>query len=209
MAQAAIGPGMGIFSRHAKVLEADGSSMSVRTALQFINAALDEFLAEQEGELDAETRFAVTWFETRGYESGPYGEAEVLATARAISVAGVAEAGLLHSAGGRVRLLRRDEIAADWDPTHDRRLTVWEATQHLIKRLESQGERPAAALLAQLGDTAEKARALAYRLYTTCERRKWAEEAGAMNGLVIAWPDLEKLAAQTRPSDTEPQTRLF
>ncbi|MDY0062435.1 MAG: hypothetical protein RBU45_21660, partial [Myxococcota bacterium] len=196
MAQASIGPGMGIFSRHSKVLEADGTAMSVRTALQLINQALDEYLTEQEGEFDADTRFAVTWFETRQFEAGAYGEAETLATARNVSVAGVAEAGLLHSAGGKVRLLKREELPDDWDPTLDKRPTVWEATQHLIKRLETKGEAGAAELLAALGAKAAPARDLAYRLYTTCERKKWADEARAYNGLVVSWPEIEKLSAE-------------
>jgi putative DNA methylase len=196
MAQASIGPGMAIFSRHSKVLEADGTPMTVRTALQLINQALDEYLTEQEGEFDGDTRFAVTWFETRQFEAGPFGEAETLAKARNIAVGGVAAAGIVHSAAGKVRLLKRAELPDDWDPAKDRRVTVWEAAQHLIKRLEAKGEQGAADLLASLGATAAPARDLAYRLYTTCERRGWAEEARAYNGLVVAWPELGKLAAQ-------------
>jgi putative DNA methylase len=199
MAQASIGPGMAIFSRHSQVIEADGSSMSVRTALQLINEALDEYLVEQTGEFGPDTRFAVTWFETFGFQPGPYGEAETLAKARNVAVAGVVQSGVLHSAAGKVRLLRRDEMPDDWDPATDDRLTVWEATQHLIKRLEDKGEAAAAKLLADLRDKAEPARELAYRLYSTCERKKWAEEARAYNGLVVAWPDLAKMAAQQTP----------
>lgn len=197
MAQASIGPGMAIFSRHAKVLEADGTSMAVRTALQLINQALDEYLTEQEGEFDGDTRFALTWFETRQYETGPFGEAETLAKARNVSVSGVAEAGILSSSAGKVRILRRDELPDDWNPETDKRLTVWEAAQHMIKRLETKGEQSAAELLAHLRARATPARDLAYRLYTTCERKGWAEEARAYNGLVVAWPELEKLANQT------------
>lgn len=209
MAQASIGPGMAIFSRHAKVLEPDGAAMSVRTALQLINQALDEYLTEQEGEFDAETRFAVTWFETRAFDAGAYGEAETLAKARNVAVAGVAEAGILHSAGGKVRLLRRDELPQDYHRAKDKRPTVWEATQHLIKRLDTKGEAGAAELLATLGTMAAPARDLAYRLYTTCERKKWAEEARAYNGLVVSWPEIEKLAAQTTASSGEPQMSLL
>jgi len=196
VAQASIGPGMAVFSRHSKVLEADGTPMSVRTALQLINQALDEYLTEQEGEFDPDTRFAVTWFETRAFETGPFGEAETLAKARNIAVSGVAEAGILSSAAGKVRLLKRAELPDDWDPRTDRRLTVWESVQHLIKRLETKGETAAAELLAVLGANAAPARDLAYRLYSTCERKGWADEARAYNGLVVAWPELEKLAAQ-------------
>ena len=194
VAQASIGPGMAVFSRQARVLEPDGSQLTVRTALQLINQALDEYFAEQEGEYDSDTRFALTWFEANKFEAGAFGIAETLAKARNVSVRGVEEAGVLTSSAGKVRLLRRDELPDDWDPEADKRLTVWEATQNLIKRLETQGEEAAAALLGKLGPTAAAARDLAYRLYTTCERKGWAEEARAYNGLVASWPELEKLA---------------
>lgn len=198
MAQASIGPGMAVFSRHAKVIEADGSAMTVRTALQLINEALDEYLAEQTGEFGPDTRFAVTWFESNGFDTGKYGDAETLAKARNVSVQGVVESGILHSAAGKVRLLKRSELPDDWEPETDDRLTVWECTQHLIKRLEGKGEAVAADLLSRLGDKADPARDLAYRLYQTCERKGWAEEARAYNGLVVAWPELAKLAAQQK-----------
>ena len=196
MAQASIGPGMSIFSRHAKVIEADGTAMPVRTALQIINQALDEYLAEQTGEFGPDTRFAITWFETHGYDQGPFGEAETLAKARNVAVQGVVEAGVLHSAAGRVRLLKRSELPEDWEPETDTRLTVWECTQHLIRHLEEKGEEAAADLLSRLGERVEPARDLAYQLYQTCERKGWAEEARAYNGLVVAWPELARLAAQ-------------
>ena len=210
LAQAAIGPGMAVFTRFARVLEADDSQMSARSALQLINQVVDEVFSEEEQDLDPDTRFALTWFESHGFEEGAYGEAETLAKARGVAVSGVQEAGLLRSAAGKVRLLSRAELAEDWDPVVDDRLTVWEATQHLIKRLEEQGEGEAAALRAKLGTIAEKARSLAYRLYTTCERKKWAEEAQAYNGLVLAWPELEKLASEAGPSaEPETQAELF
>jgi len=198
MAQASIGPGMAIFSRHSKVLEADGSSMTVRTALQLINQALDEYLTEQEGEFDGDTRFAVTWFETHAFDAGQFGEAETLAKARNVSVSGVVEAGILSATAGKVRLLTRKELPDDWDPATDKRLTVWECTQQVIKRLDDKGEEAAADLLARLGSRADPARDLAYRLYTTCERKGWAEEAGAYNRLVVAWSEVEKLAGKSK-----------
>ncbi len=207
MAQASIGPGMATFSRHAKVIEADGSEMTVQTALQLINEVVDEVRTEEEADLDADSRFAVTWFEQHGFDDGPFGDAEVLATARAVSVAGVEEAGVLKSAAGKTRLLTRAELPEDWDPTTDTTLTAWECTQHLIKRLEEQGEGAAAELLRKMGPRAEAARTLAYRLYTHCERTKWAEEARSYNGLVQYWPDLEKLAAQS--STTTGETAAF
>jgi putative DNA methylase len=208
VAQASIGPGMAIFSRYSKVLEADGSAMSVRSALQLINEALDEYLNHQEGEVDSDTRFAITWFEGNQFGAGAYGDAETLAKARNVAVSGVAEAGIIHSAAGKVRLLKRSELPEEWDPTKDDRLTVWEATQHLIKRLEEKGEQAAAELVKALGGTGEKARDLAYRVYSTCERKGWADEARAYNGLVIAWPELEKLAQSARPAG-EAQGRLL
>lgn len=187
---------MAVFSRYSKVLEADGSPMSVRGALQLINEVLDEHLSESEGDFDADTRWAITWFEQRGYDEGPYGDAETLAKARNVAVSGIAHAGIIKSAAGKVRLLKREELQPlDYDPAKDERPTVWEYTQHLIRNLEHEGEEAAARLLKMLGPHGETARALAYRLYNACERRKWAEEARAYNGLVIAWPELEKIAA--------------
>jgi putative DNA methylase len=214
MAQAAIGPGMAIFSGAKAVLNPDDSLMSVREALAEINAALDEYLSQDEGELDPDSRFALTFFESFGYAERDFGDAEGLAKARNISVEGVASAGILRSVAGKVWLFRRDQLDEDWDPTRDDRLCVWEATQHLIKRLESSGEGAAAELLEQLkkvtghGDLAANCRALAYRLYNHCERTKQAEEARAYNGLVIAWPELERLAA-SRSTETTVQASLI
>jgi putative DNA methylase len=190
LAQAAIGPGMAVFSRYKKVLETDGSPMRVRTALALINQGLDEVLTELESEFDPDTRWALAWFEQHQFDEGAYGEAEVLATAKALSISGLAEAGILHSRAGKVRLLRRDELSEDWDPASDKRLTVWEVTQHLIRCLDKQGETEAANLKAKIGGMAEIARDLAYRLYTLCERKGWAEEAGYYNSLVVAWPSM-------------------
>ena len=208
LAQSSIGPGMAVFSRYKKVIEADGSAMTVRSALQLINQVLDESLGAEEGQLDGDTRFAVTWFESHKYDEGPFGEADNLARARAVSVAGVEEAGVLHSAAGKVRLYTRAELPDNWDPAKDKRLAIWEATQHLIKRLEEEGEEAAATLLRSLGaSVAEQARNLAYRLYTICERKKWAEEARSYNGLVLAWPELEKLASRSSSSSASKGTQ--
>ncbi len=186
--QAAIGPGMGIFSRYSKVMESDGRPMGVRTALGLINAALDEVLSEQESDYDRETRWALVWFEERMYDTGEYGRAEVLANAKGVSVRGVEEAGILSSHGGKVRLLERKELDPQWNPATDNRITVWEVTQHLIYRLDQKGQDAAAELVSRVGGLAETARELAYRLYTLCERKGWAEEAGYYNALVVAWP---------------------
>jgi putative DNA methylase len=190
LAQAAIGPGMAVFSRYKKVLETDGSPMRVRTALALINQGLDEVLSELESEFDPDTRWALAWFEQHEFGEGLYGEAEVLATAKALSISHLAEAGMVHSRAGKVRLLRREELSEDWDPSAVGRLTVWEVTQHLIRSLDQKGEKETANLKAKIGGMAEIARDLAYRLYTLCERKGWAEEAGYYNSLVVAWPSM-------------------
>jgi putative DNA methylase len=208
LAQAAIGPGMAVFSRYAKVLEADGMSMTVRSALALINQALDEILAEQEGDFDADTRFAVTWFEQHGFAEAPFGEADVLARAKDTSTGGLEDAGVVLSRAGKVRLLRRDELPEDWDPVADRRPTVWEAAHHLARRLETGGETAAGELLRRLGGLGEVARELAYRLYTTCERKGWAQDALAYNALVVAWPEIARLVAGTPEAEAQQALEL-
>lgn len=209
LAQAAIGPGMAVFTRYAKVLESDGSPMTVRTALGLINQSLDEVLAEQEGEFDGDTRWALAWFEQFGMDDGPFGDAETLSKAKNTAVNGLEEAGIITARAGKVRLVKRDELPLDWNPATDKRLTVWEVTQHLIHRLDQKGETGAAELVGQLGGIAEISRDLAYRLYSTCERKKWAQEALAYNSLVVAWPELTKLARSTRTRQTSTQQELF
>jgi putative DNA methylase len=209
LAQAAIGPGMAIFSQYLKVLEADGTAMRVRSALALINQVLDEYLTEQEGEYDADTRWTLAWFEQHGMEEGPFGVAEILSKAKNTAVDDLERAGILVSRAGKVRLLSRKELPNDWDPTKDKRLTVWEVTQQLIKALVDKGsEESAADLLKKVGGLSETARDLAYRLYTICDRKKWAQEAMAYNSLVVAWPELVKLAGrQTTLAQT--QKELF
>ena len=202
LAQAAIGPGMEIYTRYSKVVDAEGRPLPVREALALINQALDEVLAEQEGDFDADTRWALAWFEHSGFGDGEYGIAETLSKAKNTSVSGLEQAGILKSKSGKVRLLRPDELSADWDPLDDSRLTVWEAVHHLIRRLEKSGESAAAELAAVLGGMAETARELAYRLYTICERKKRAQEALSYNALVQSWPEIMRLAregAKARP----------
>ena len=194
LAQASIGPGMAVFSRYSKVLEADGSPMTVRTALGLINQALDEILIEWEGEFDRDTRWAITWYEQHGHNQQKYDEALKLARARDVGIDGLQDAGLIEVMPGKVRLLKRDELDPDWDPATDKRLTVWEVTQYLIRALEKDGESGAAALAHKVGALADTARDLAYRLYQICERKKWAQEALAYNSLVIAWPEIKKLS---------------
>jgi putative DNA methylase len=208
LAQAAIGPGMAVYTRYAKVLDAEGKPLSVREALALINQTLDEVLAEQEGDFDADSRWALAWFEQSGFVEGQYGVAEMLSKAKNTSVAGMVEAGILESKRGKVRLLRPEELPADWDPATDPRLTAWEIVHHLIRTLEAGGEGAAAELATKLGSKAEVARELAYRLYTLCERKKRAPEALAYNGLVQSWPEITRLAREGSRPQTE-QARLF
>ena len=200
LAQASIGPGMAIFSRYAKVLESDGSPMRVRTALQLINQTLDEFLTEQEGEFDTDTRWALAWFEQYQFNEGQFGDAETLSKAKNTSIKGMSEAGILTAKAGKVQLVPRDALPPNWNPAKDNRIPVWEATQHLIRALDQNGETGAAHLLAQLGNLGEVARDLAYRLYSICDRKGWTQEAIAYNSLVISWSEIARLATEKQHS---------
>lgn len=209
LAQAAIGPGMAVFSRYTKVIEADGSAMSVRTALGLINQALDEILAEQEGDFDADTRFAIIWFEQYGMDEADFGQADVLARAKNTSVTGMVEAGVLAQRGSKVRLLRRDELPDQWDPAQDARITSWEAAQHLVRLLETGGESATADLLRRLGsDFGERAKELAYRLFAICDRKGWASEAIGYNALVVAWPEVARQVAGTPEAEGQQALEL-
>ena len=200
LAQAAIGPGMAIFTRYAKVLDAEGKPLTVREALALINQTLDEVLAEQEGDFDADSRWALAWFEQAGFDEGEYGVAEVLSKAKATSIDGMKRDGILASTGGRVRLLRPDELSAAWDPEKDKRIPAWEMVHQLVRALETGGEGAAAVLVTKLGSKAEVARELAYRLYTLCERKKRAAEALSYNSLVQSWPEIMRLATGSEKS---------
>ncbi len=209
LAQAAIGPGMAVFTRYAKVLDAEGRPLPVRDALALINQTLDEVLAAQEGDFDADTRWALAWFDHVGFEPGEFGVAETLSKAKNTSIAGLVEAGILRSKAGKVRLLPPDELPKDWDPATDPRLTVWEIVHHLIRTLDAGGEAAPAALVARLGAKAETARELAYRLYTLCERKKRAAQALSYNALVQSWPEILRLARTTTPAPPAPAPDLF
>ncbi|MYK19444.1 DUF1156 domain-containing protein [Candidatus Poribacteria bacterium] len=204
LAQAAIGPGMAVFSNYSSVLEPDGSPMRVRTALQIINAELDAHFTEQEGDLDLDTRFCVSWFEQYGMREAPFGDAEVLARARDTSVEGVAESGVLRARAGRVRLLSREEYPDEWDPTSDRRVNTWECTQYLIRALDRGGEVEVARLANQLSsEQVENARALAYRLFAICERKGWAQEAIAYNRLITSWTHIQEARKGSEVRETQ------
>jgi putative DNA methylase len=189
LSQAIIGPGMAVFSKYAAVLEADGSPMSVRTALQLIN----RFLAEDD--FDPDTQFCLHWFEQHGWTESIFGEADVLARSKSTSVDAMREAGVLQSGGGKVRLLKWAEYPTDWDPRTDKRTPVWEALHQLILALKQGGESASGVLLAALGGKAEAVRQLAYRLYTLCERLGQAEDARAYNDLITSWTGIESAAA--------------
>ncbi len=190
--------------RLAKVLDAEGKPLTVREALALINQTLDEALAEQEGDFDADSRWALTWFEQMGFAEGVYGVAEQLSKSKNTAVAGMVQAGNVASRGGRVRLLKPEELLADWDPSIDPRLTAWEIVHQLIRALESGGEPAAALLVAKLGAKAEVARELCYRLYTLCERKKRAPEALSYNGLVLSWPEIMRLAQDQGKTSPDP-----
>jgi putative DNA methylase len=208
LAQAAIGPGIGVYSRYAKVIDAQGKPIAVRDALALINQILDETLAQQEGDFDGDTRWALTWFEQYWFDEGEYGVAETLSKAKNTSVSGMVEAGIVTSSRGKVRLLKPADLPDDWEPQSDSRLTAWEILHHLIRVLEAGSEVAAAELVRTLGGQAEVARELAYRLYTVCERKKRAAEALSYNGLVQSWPEITRLAQESR-SDDAAQERLL
>ena len=212
LAQAAIGPGMAVYTRYAKVLDAEGKPLSVREALALVNQTLDEALAEQEGDFDPDSRWAITWFEQVGFDVGEYGTAEQLSKSKNTSVSGLVEAGILASKSGKVRLLKPIELPDDWDPMTDKRLTSWETVHHLIRVLEAGGEGAAAKIVSKLGAKAEVARELCYRLYTLCERKKRAAEALSYNGLVQSWPEITRLARENESIDgtvRESQTTMY
>ena len=200
LSQAIIGPGMAVFSKYAAVLEADGTPMTVRTAMQLIN----RFLAEDD--FDADTQFCLHWFEQYGWETGKFGDADTLARAKGTSVDGVKQAGVLHAAGGNVRLLKWSEYPTDWNPNTDTRLPVWETLHQLIRVFSTEGESKAGALLAAVQSQTEAARQLAYRLYTLCERANLAEDARAYNELITSWSGIESAAAK---EPTATQRTLF
>lgn len=194
LAQSAIGPGIGVFSRYKSVLEADGKPMSVRAALQIINQELDAFYNEQEGELDRESRFCVDLFNQYAFNNIKFGDADVLARAKNTSVQALADRGVMMAAKGQVRLLTREEIPEKVD-THEE--CTWLLTQQLACAMEKGGVKACAQIVVTLlGSNAENAKSLAYRLYTICERKNWAQEGYAYNNLVVAWPDIQSMAAQ-------------
>ncbi|HDQ14360.1 MAG TPA: hypothetical protein ENN41_06060 [Sediminispirochaeta sp.] len=192
--QAAIGPGMAVYSKYSEIREAAGT-MKIHDALVLINQHLDEVLGEAESDYDEYTRWAVSWFEQFGTAEGDYDSAEGLAKAKVVSVRGMVEAGFLFARAGKVRLLRRDELNPAWTPQGDASFTIWEATQHLVRALVNEGETSAAELYQELSaDQVEAVKQLCYRLYTTCENKKWAQEAQGYNALIASFPSISTKA---------------
>lgn len=194
---------MAVYTRYEKVLDAEGNPLTVRDALALINQTLDEVLSEQEGDFDADTRWALVWFEENGFEPGEYGRAEQLSKAKNTSISEMADpktSPILDAKGGKVRLFRPAELEEDWSPESDGRLTIWDMVHQLIRVLEKDGETAAAGIVKKLGANAETARELCYRLYTICERKKRANDALSYNALVQSWPEIVRLAAEQATS---------
>ncbi|MFH1952310.1 MAG: DUF1156 domain-containing protein [Pseudomonadota bacterium] len=209
LAQASIGPGMAVYTRYAKVLDAEGKPLSVREALAIINQTLDEALADQEGDFDADSRWALAWFGDHGFEKGSFGDAHTYFLRFNTAENALKSAGIIESGGGDVRLLKPSELPADWDPETDKRLTAWEVVHQLIRALESGGEGAAASLVANLGSKAETARELCYRLYTLCERKKRTTEALSYNSLVQSWPEIVRMAREEERPPASVEGDLF
>jgi len=199
LAQSSIGPGMEVFSKYKAILSADGEPMAIHEALILINEAIDDYLAPDSGHYDSDTLFCTAWFEQFHWNSGPFGEADTLSRAKGTSVDGVVDSGVLEAKAGKVRLYTWGEYPVDWDPKKDKRMPVWEALHHLIRALNQSGESAAAALLAQVSDKGDAMRQLAYWLYELSNRKGWTVEAGAYNGLIIAW---EEIARQSQEEQT-------
>ena len=208
MAQSAIGPGIRVFSRYARVVEADGASMPVSAALGVINDVLGEVLDGAEAELDANTRFALAWYSAHGHSPGPSGDADSVARAKNTSLAGIEASGIGEARGGRFRLYERSELDPGWSPLDDERLTVWEAVQHLAAALE-RSEHEAAELLHVLGGHGDRARPLAYLLYQKANDKGWASEAAAYNSLIAVWSDLRAGAATIAAGAAGPAQQIL
>ena len=206
LAQSAIGPGMGVFSRFKQVLEADGTPMPVRAALKIINEEIDLYFNEQVGDMDSASRFCVDLYTQNAFNDIKYGEAEILATAKSTSIPMMASHGILYAKGGIVHLLDRDDLPETVDTGES---CVWMLTQQLTQAMAKGGVEACAKILANMfGSNGERAKDLAYRLYTIAERKNWANEAYAYNALVVSWPDIQARAAVLKKIEPE-QLDLF
>ncbi|MBR3354623.1 MAG: DUF1156 domain-containing protein [Oscillospiraceae bacterium] len=201
LAQSAIGPGMGVYSKYSKVLEADGTPMSVRSALRVINQELDLYFNEQDSDLDSESRFCVDLYSQFAFNEMPFGDANTLATAKNTSVAIMASHGTLYAQKGKVHLIERPELP---ESINEHENSIWLLCQQLTYRMEKEGvEGCAKAIFNMFGSNAERAKDLAYRLYTIAERKHWAQEAYAYNALVVAWPEIQSRAAELKAVQPE------
>lgn len=208
LAQSAIGPGMAVYSKYKAILESDGSPMTVHTALILINKVLDEYFRIREGDWDNVTRFCLQWFSEYGWKEGVYGEAEVLAKARGLSVEGIRDSGVLFAGSGKVRLYRPSEYLMDWEASKSGASSVWEVLHHLIRAHQSIGESAAAKIVSAIPQLSAIARQLSFLLYTLCERQGWAEDARRYNDLVTAWISIEKLALDAGIKDEQTEATL-
>lgn len=206
--QSAIGPGMGVFSRYAKVIESDGSEMSVRSALARINEVLDELLTEQEGDFDPTTRFAIAWYRSNGYDAGAFGDAENLARARATAVSAMERGGILSARAGKVQLYRPTDLPDDYDVTSDQHTSAWEALQHTIRIQESKGIPAAGAFLHDASRRSDGAvdldlvKELAYLLFQVAEKNGWTKDAISFNGIATSWSELLDSGRTAAPAST-------
>lgn len=206
LAQAAIGPGMGVFSRYRSVLEADGTEMTVRSALQIINEQVDAYFNEQIGSMDTESRFCVDLYLQKAYEDILYGEAEILATAKGASIPQMVEHKVLYAKAGKVHLVKREQLPSVVVLDEH---NIWLLTQQLTFAMEEGGIEACAQKVSSLyGSNAERAKDLAYRLYTVAEQKGWTSEAFAYNALVVSWPDIQSKAAELKKLQPE-QMDLF
>jgi putative DNA methylase len=203
LAQAAIGPGMAVYSKYKAILESDGCPMTVHTALILINKALDEYFKDLAGDWDNDTRFCLQWFSEYGWKEGVYGNAETMVTSRGLSVEGIRDSGVLFAEKGKVRLYRPAEYPSDWNPLKDDRTPVWEVLHQLIRAHQTSGESAAAEIASAVPQLAATARQLAFLLYTLCERQGWAEDARPYNDLVTAWLSIEKQAQDKGIKDAQ------
>jgi putative DNA methylase len=197
LSQAIIGPGMGVFSKYSAVLEADGSAMSIRTALNLIN----RFLTQDD--FDSDTQFCLQWFEMNGWERGKYGDADILARAKGTSIEGLKDAGIVHSTGGNVRLTKPSELSNEWKPPEDGRMSVWELLHNLVAKFATDGSVGAGEILARANQLTESIRTLSYRLYTFCESKGWSQDANSYDGLVRAWDSIETAARSVGYTGTQ------
>ena len=200
---------MAIYSRYRQILESSGARLTIRAAINIINQTLTEVLSEVEDDFDADTRWAIAWFEQFGFSEGDFGNAEILSKAKVTAVSGLQQAGIVSSKGGKVRLVRPDELDENWAPESDRWLTVWKMTHQLLRQYQMAGDQGAADLLRRLGSNGEMARDLAYRLFKAAEKRKLSQEAFAYNALVLGWPEIARLAREERTTHPSNIADLF